>query len=162
MPRGRTFDQGLRARVLFDAGKSCNAIAKELGVSPSTISGWAKREGVSFDRAKTEDAVAAAKITRAERRGRIIDRLYARAERVLDRLEADSYLHRMASGEGISTFRDPHPPAQDEKALAASVHQYLRDAADLELVDDGNGLTPVESMLGRLAQRFGLVEGADG
>lgn len=161
MSRGRTFDQGLRARELFDQGKSCNAIAKELGVAPSTISGWAKREGLSFDKAKTEDAVAAARVTRAERRGRIIDRLYGRAERVLDRLEADTYLHRMASGDGISTFRDEHPPAQDERALAASVHQYLRDAADLELVDDGNGLAPVESMLGRLAQRFGLTGGSD-
>lgn len=161
MPRGRTFDQGQRARELFDAGRSCNAIAKELGVAPSTISGWAQREGLSFNQAKTEDAVAAARVTRAERRGRIIDRLYDRAERVLDRLEADKYMHRMASGDGVHTYHDEHPPAQDERSLSASVHQYLRDAADLELVDDSNGLAPVESMLGRLAVRFGVVEGAD-
>jgi predicted transcriptional regulator len=157
MVRGQTFDQGLRARELFDRGLSCNRIARELGVAPSTISAWAKREGLSFNRAATEDAVAAAKVTRAERRAAIIDRLYTRAERVLDRLEAPEYLHRMASGDGISTYRDEFPPAVDEKSLSAAIHSYLKDAADLELVDDGDGLSPVESMLGRLAQRFGLV-----
>lgn len=37
-----------RARELFDAGLSCGAIAREMGVSASTVSRWAKREGLSF------------------------------------------------------------------------------------------------------------------
>ncbi|MCI2959537.1 helix-turn-helix domain-containing protein [Agromyces atrinae] len=161
MAQGRTFEDVQRARTLYDQGLSCNAIAKELGVAASTISGWAKREGLSFNQAKTEDAVAAAKITRAARRGAIIDRLYARTESILDRLESGEYMHRMPSGEGISTFYDEHPPASDERSLSSSIHSYLRDAADLELTDDSNGLAPVESMLGRLAERFGLVESTD-
>lgn len=161
MAQGRTFEDGLRARDLFDAGKSCNAIARELGVSPSTISAWAKREGLSFNRAATEDAVAAAKVTRASRRSAIIDRLYARTEKILDRLEAESYTYMLMGPKGAVRVTEDYAPAADEKNYATAIHSYLKDAADLELVDDGDGLTPVESMLGRLAVRFGLVGGAD-
>ncbi|MBS0231715.1 MAG: helix-turn-helix domain-containing protein [Proteobacteria bacterium] len=163
MPRGRTFEDGSRARVLFDQGKSCNAIAKELGVSPSTISGWAKREGLSFDRSATEDAVAAARVSRAERRGAIIDRLYSRTETVLDRLESETYFYTVTiPGKGSERIEDTAPPAADERSLSSAINAYLTLAAKLELADDSNGLAPVESMLGRLAVRFGLVEGADG
>lgn len=158
MAQGRTFEDGQRARELFDTGKSCNAIAKELGVSPSTISGWAKRENLSFDKSSTEDAVAAARVSRAARRGAIIDRLYARTERILDRLEADQYTYTLMGPNGSVTVTEDDPPAADEKNLATAIHSYLKDAADLELTDDGNGLSPVESMLGRLAVRFGLAD----
>lgn len=147
-----------QARRLFEEGMSCRAIARELGVSPSTVSTWAKREELSFDGSKTQAATAAARATRAERRGRIIDRLYDRAERILDRLEADTYTYRLVSGDGVHTFHDEHPPAQDERSLSNAIGAYLVAAAKLELTDDGDGLAPVESMLGRLAQRFGLVE----
>lgn len=158
MAQGRTFEDGTRARELFDAGMSCNAIAKELGVSPSTISGWAKREGLSFNRAATEDAVQAHRVTRAARRAEIIDRLYSRSETVLDRLEAETYSYTVTiPGKGSEKIEDVAPPAADERSLAASINAYLTLAARLELVDDGDGLAPVESMLGRLAQRFGLV-----
>lgn len=91
------------------------------------------------------------------RRLALIDRLYARAERVLDRLEAPTYMYRLTTAAGVETFADDFPPSNDEKNLAAAVSTYLRVAADLELRDDGDGLAPVESMLGRLAQRFGLT-----
>lgn len=158
MAQGRTFEDGSRARVLFDQGKSCNAIAKELGVSPSTISAWAKREGLSFDRSATEDAVAANRVSRAARRAGIIDRLYTRTETVLDRLEAETYTYTVTiPGKGSETIEDSAPPAADERSLSSAINAYLTLAAKLELVDDGDGLSPVESMLGRLAQRFGLV-----
>jgi hypothetical protein len=53
-----TFDIAARARArkLFDAGKSCNAIAKAVGFAPSTISRWAKKEGLRFDREQTSMA----------------------------------------------------------------------------------------------------------
>lgn len=154
---GSTLD-AKRARDLFDEGLSCRAIARELNVSPSTVSAWAKREELSFDGSKTHTATEAARATRAERRGRIIDRLYDRVERILDRLEADTYTYRLVSGDGVHTFHDEHPPAQDERSLSNAISAYLVAAAKLELADDTDGLAPVESMLGRLAQRFGLVE----
>lgn len=159
MPRGRPVDPELRARAvsLMRAGKGRNEIHRETGISAATITKIAAEEGHAFDMTATQDAVATAKVSRAARRSAIIDRLYDRAESILDRLESGEYMHRMASGEGISTFYDKHAPAADEKSLSAAIHSYLKDAADLELVDDGNGLAPVESMLGRLAERFGLT-----
>lgn len=157
MAQGRTFEGGKRARELFDAGMSCNAIAKELGVSPSTISGWAKREGLSFDRSATETAVNVLRVSRAARRGAILDRLYDRTEKILDRLEAPTYMYRIASGDGVSKFEDPEPPSADEKNLASSIGMYLERAARLEAVDDVDGVAEADSMLGRLAKRFGLV-----
>lgn len=159
MTRGKTFDQGQRARELFDKGISCNAIAKNLGVAPSTISAWAKREGLSFDRSKTEDAVAAHKIDRAARRAAIIDRLYTRTEKLLDRLE-NAQFKTLITGEYGSqrTTELDFVPTIDEKNIAASLNTYLERASRLETVDDSDGLGPVESMLGRLAQRFGLTD----
>lgn len=157
MPRGRTFDQAPRARKLHAKGWSCNRIAKELGWAPSTISAWAKREGLSFDRTMTQDAVAAARLTRAERRSRIIDRLYDRADFLQDRLEAPTFSTLVPAGMGESTTRDlEYVPSAEEKNLATSISTNLSTAARLELVDTDQGVGPVESMLGRLAERFGL------
>jgi hypothetical protein len=157
MAQGRTFEDGQRARELFDQGMSCNGIAKTLGVSPSTISGWAKREGLSFDRGVTEAAVNVLRVSRAARRSAIIDRLYDRSEAILDRLEAPTYMYRLTAGPDVVTFEDEHPPSNDEKNLASSIGMYLERAAKLEAVDDQDGVAEADSMLGRLAKRFGLV-----
>jgi len=159
MAQGRAFEGGQRARELYDSGKSCNAIAKELGVSVSTISGWAKREGLSFDQSATEDAVRVRRNSRAARRADIIDRLYDRTEHLLDRIEADSF-KTLGSGEyGASVTLDlDYVPVGDEKNVATTINIYLERAARLELVDDGDGVAEADSMLGRLAKRFGLVD----
>lgn len=159
MAQGRTFDQGQRARELYDKGLGCNAIAKELGVSASTISAWAKSEGLAFDESRSEVAVNARRTSRAARRSDIIDRLYDRTEHLLDRLEADEF-KTLASGEygASSTMTLDYVPTADEKNIAATINVYLDRAAKLELVDDADGVAEADSMLGRLARRFGLVE----
>jgi DNA-binding transcriptional regulator YdaS (Cro superfamily) len=156
MTRGRLFDQGIRARELFDAGKSCNAIAKELGVSSSTISAWAKREGLSFNRAAPAIAIAANRIDRAAVRADIIDRMYKRSQRVLTRLEKDSYSYRMPTQYGSETVTDDDPPAGDEKNLASAVGIYLDKATRLELVDSDNGTSDAKSMLVDLGKALGI------
>lgn len=159
MAQGRAFEGGQRARELFDAGKSCNSIAKELGVSVSTISGWAKREGLSFDQSATEDAVRVRRNSRAARRAEIIDRLYDRTEALLDRLEGETFETLVPVGMGEMATKDlNYVPTADEKNLATSMNIYLERAARLELVDDGDGVAEADSMLGRLAKRFGLVD----
>lgn len=57
-----------RARELFDQGRGCNAIARDLGVDPATVSRWAKREGLIFDRSQVESANAARTIDLAKAR----------------------------------------------------------------------------------------------
>ncbi|WP_213816195.1 hypothetical protein [Glaciihabitans sp. dw_435] len=158
MAQGQTFDQGPRARELFDAGKSCNAIARELGVAASTISGWAKREGLLFDRAKTAAAVSAHRIDRAAVRADIIDRMYLRTQSILDRLEADIFVYHIAvAGSGMEKVEDSAPPAQDEKALASAIGIYLDKATRLELVDGDAGEEAAKGMLAELGAFLGIV-----
>lgn len=156
MARGRTFDQGERARELFDAKKSCNAIAKELGVSPSTISGWAKKEGLSFARKQTAAAVQAHRIDRAAVRADIIDRMYLRSQKVLSRLEADKFTYRIVTADGSHTVSDDFPPSGDEKNLAASLGIYVDKATRLELVDGNAGEGQARSMLAELGSFLGV------
>jgi transposase-like protein len=156
MARSGTFDQGPRARELFDAGKSCNAIARELGYSPSTISRWAKREGVRFDRAKTAEAVSAQRIDRAAVRADIIDRMYKRSQKLLTRVEADTFTYRMPTQYGSETVSDAEPPPADEKNLAAAMGIYTDRAHRLELVDSDNGQSDAKSMLIDLGKALGI------
>lgn len=156
MAQGKTFEHGERARELFDAGLGCNAIAKECGVAPSTISTWAKREGLNFDRAQTAKAVSAQRIDRAAARADIIDRLYMRSQKVLARLEADKFTYRVPTETGSMLVHDDDPPANDEKSLAAAVGIYLDKAQRLELVDGDAGESGARSMLAQLGELLGV------
>lgn len=157
MARGRTFDQGERARELFDAGKSCNAIAKELGVAASTISGWAKKQGLSFARKQTAAAVQAHRIDRAAVRADIIDRMYLRSQKILTRLEADTFTYRIPTEAGSQLVHDDDPPAGDEKNLAAALGIYLERATRLELVDGNAGEEQAKGMLADLGAFLGIT-----
>lgn len=66
-PRHRTFDEK-RAQVLYDDGATCRAIADALGCAPSTVSAWAKRNGLKFDTAQTDLATRAHTVKLAEAR----------------------------------------------------------------------------------------------
>lgn len=92
MARSGTFDaKRAEARRLYDEGMSCNAIAKRLGVATSTVSRWAEREGLSFDRAGTKAAVQAHTVDLAAARIRLAEKMLAASEAMLDRID-DPYL----------------------------------------------------------------------
>jgi len=78
-----TFDSE-RARELHAAGASCNAIARDLGCAASTVSRWAKGEGLSFDRSKTAAAVKAHTVDLAAGRIRLAEKMLAASEDMLD------------------------------------------------------------------------------
>lgn len=157
----RTFDQDERARALHREGRSCNAIAKELGVSASTISAWARREGLSFDRSKTAVAVSARAVDLKDRRQRLIDRLYARAEANLDRVEAP-YRWRVVTGDGHELVTDDAAPAADELRHSQAVANYLKTAASLAAVDGGRGTDDAKSMLAELGRALGIGASPEG
>lgn len=74
-------------RKLHGEGLSASAIARKLGVHASTVSRWAKAEGLSFDRSKTAEATAAKSIDLAAARTRLAEKMAARAEQLLDSLD---------------------------------------------------------------------------
>lgn len=78
-------------RELHAEGISASEIARKLGVSKSTISRWAKAEGLEFDRAQTAKAVAAHTIDLAAGRQRLAEKMLAAAEEMLDKIN-DPYL----------------------------------------------------------------------
>ncbi|MEA1264236.1 helix-turn-helix domain-containing protein [Microbacterium sp. STF-2] len=78
-----TFD-GERARELHSQGLSCNAIARQLGCAASTVSRWAKAEGLTFDRSQTAAAVAAHTVDLAAGRIRLAEKMLAASEDMLD------------------------------------------------------------------------------
>jgi hypothetical protein len=67
MTAGATFDEK-RAQALYDDGATCRAIADALGCAPSTVSRWAKRNGLKFDTAQTDLATRAHAVKLAEAR----------------------------------------------------------------------------------------------
>lgn len=83
-----TFDPQ-RAQELADAGMSCRGIAKELGCAPSTVSRWAERAGVVFDRARTAAAVKAHTVDLAAGRIRLAEKMLAASEAMLDGIDGE-------------------------------------------------------------------------
>lgn len=84
---GRPDPKRAQLRKLHAQELSVRAIAEKLGVSRSTVSRWAKEEGLAFDRAQTAQAVAAHTIDLAAARTRLAEKMAHRAERLLDSLD---------------------------------------------------------------------------
>ena len=89
MPTTQERSDSKRGRVaeLREAGLSASAIARQLGVAKSTVSRWAKSDGVSFDRRQTAEATAAKSIDLAAARTRLAEKMADRAEKLLDSLD---------------------------------------------------------------------------
>lgn len=152
------------ARRLFDAGKGRNEIAKTLGVGAASVTRWANREGIAFDRAATAQAVAAKVIDAKARRLGIVARLYDRAETLLNRLEAPEFTTLVRGAQGRENERTlKFVPPQNERDLASSMSTYLTSAAKLEAIDaTPEGTTEAESVLDRLEAGFeGEFDGVD-
>lgn len=151
----RPIDDELRAAILDDinAGQlSRNAIARKHDVSASTVTKVARqaKKPDAFDRSKTRDATRARMADIADLRSRLALRNLARAHRVHDRLDADTYEVKVVAADGrVVTVRTPDPPALDEKNLAAAVASYA-NAADRLAPPNTDTAGSVRSMLDKI------------
>ena len=151
------FAQGARARELFDQGLGCNAIARELGVAPATISAWAKREGIEFDRAQVAAANNAKVIDGKARRLALQERAYTRAESLYDRLEAPQFNTLVRTDVGVEKPQQlDFVPPQNEREIAQSIQTHIGVAVKLEQLDGTLGQDDATSMLARLGQALGI------
>lgn len=158
------FDRQEVRRLATEENLGRNEIARRLNRSPRTISEIAAAldPPVTFDRTMTAVATQARVIDAKARRAEIIQRLYARVEATLTRLEEAShggFKYTTSTGQGIDTVSLDHVPGQEEKALAAAIGQYLTHATRLEQLDGDPGIEAARSMLGALAE--GLNQLAD-
>lgn len=160
MAEPRTFDADARAkaRALFDQGMSCNRIARELGWAPSTISKWAREEGLTFDRTSMVAANSARSVDAKTRRLSIMARLLDRTEALLDRLDAAQFDTLVPVGMGEQSPRAlDFVPSIDERNLASSLAMYLKEARELEKLDADQGVGDAESLLTSIAEELGLL-----
>lgn len=149
-----TDEERAEIRRLHAEGVGRNEIARRIGRGPRTVSEFCEKEGLSFDRTATAVATQAKVIDAKARRTAIIQRLYARVEATLDRLDkaADGgFKYTTSTGQGIDTISLDHVPGQEEKAFAAAIGQYLNQATRLEALDTNNGVDEGISLLGQLA-----------
>lgn len=93
MTRGRPVEPETRTEALrlFEAGKSRNAIARELGIGAATVTKIIGDAGQAFDREQTAAAVKAHTVDLAALRLRLAEKMGTAAERMLDKLD-DPYL----------------------------------------------------------------------
>ena len=89
--RGSIHPKRAQLKKLHAQELSANAIAKQLGVSQSTVSRWAKADGLSFDRSKTAEAVSAKSIDLAAGRQELAELMLTESKAMLKKLN-DPYL----------------------------------------------------------------------
>lgn len=154
MPRNRTFDSE-RARELFDAGEGCNAIARALGVSPSTVSTWAKSAGLSFSkRAQTAAATVTREFDMAAARMRLAEKMVANADKVLDSLDGPYLVYSFGGKD--NTYREhtlteaPTSARREGQTIAAIAFDKLTKAMET----DTSGVATAHSLLDTLAAGF--------
>jgi len=128
----RPLDPDKRAAILDDirAGKARNVIARDHGVSPSTVSKVAHENGHTFDRSQTKDATAAAVADHASRRAALAERLIALAECSMDQAvavlaEASARDAAVVLGIAVDKHRALVDMDRDPEGLAA-VDAWLR------------------------------------
>ncbi len=139
-----------------------NAIAREVSIAPSVVTGIAQAEGLTFDRSATAPAVAARQADMKARRIALIDELMSKAE---DHLVAiDQPFVAFNFGGKDNTYAEQtfdRPPTGDLLNLHRAASLALKDARDLIRDDDDEGVGEAESLLMNLILELGLNEDDD-
>lgn len=156
----RTFD-AKRALDLFNSGTSCNGIARELGVSASTVSLWAKREGLAFDRSRVSAANRAHTVDLAAGRIRLAEKMLAASEKLLDEL-GDPYLVYSFGGRD-NTYAEhelARPPVEVHRNVITTAGITF-DKLTRVVETSGSGSEDARSMLAQLGRALGIGDPVD-
>lgn len=157
-----TFQQGERARELFDQGYGCNAIARELGVGAATISRWARREGLDFSRDETAMAVRARTIDIAASRTELTRKVLLVAHESLDNLDGPYLVYSFGGKDNTYEEHVLDTPPIDVTRTAVTIAKDAHAVATrtLEMTPEGTALA--ESVLDRIEAEFdGEFDGFD-
>jgi hypothetical protein len=143
----------IRAAIIADirAGKPRNQIARDHGVSGSTVTKYAGQEGIDkpFDRSHTEKATRARGIDVAAARTELIERMYGVAGRFLDRVEAP-YTQVVSGPLGPELVTTKLPPLRDAQAGMSAAAIAIDKAARLEDRQGDGKVDQAKSLLGSL------------
>jgi hypothetical protein len=159
MPAPRAFNQTARkrARELYDTGHGCNAIAKQLGYSPATISKWAKDTGIRFDRSQTDLATRAHTIDLRADALLLAQKAMVAAHDAVDRLDGQYTLRELGRAEGKDAGDEWHELTIDEAPIdvvrnamvvaGIAIDKALKVSAAL---DEGEDLPAVDAWLNHM------------
>lgn len=159
MAQGRPVEAHTRARIMAMAedGFSRNAIARELMISPSTVSKVAAEEEITFDRSASAAAVAAKQADAKARRADIQLKLVDKAEDFLHSIDQPFLAFSFGGKDNDYNERVlDSPPTGDILNLMRSTSLALKEARDLRKDDDDEGVGEAESLLMNLILELGL------
>jgi hypothetical protein len=152
-----------RIRAGHAAGKSLRAIAADLGRSPSAVGRYARDMGLAWGTERTAAATAAKQASNRERRAELVTRLYDRADKIMNRLDAPQFKLVGLDKDGYARTNRVDAdaiPGAEERALTGMVVNLLAGAARLEAVDaQGNGAAEAKGILGALSESLQAAYG---
>lgn len=145
-----TEEEVAEIRRLHAEGKGRNEIARTIGKSSRTISVYAERMGLAFDRTMTEEATRARKADLEERRVILAEALQGDAEQLTEQLWQPSKVFRIGGAANKYVERQvDEPPADAKKDLMSAAGIAIEKS--LKLVpperEDLEGLAAVDQWL---------------
>ena len=162
MAQGRPVEASTRERAieLIQAGAPRNAVARELGIAPSSVSAIARDAGLTFDRAnQTASATAARQHDMKVRRLELIDELMSKAADHLVAIDQPFLAFNFGGKENTYEEHElDRAPTGDILNLHRAASLALKDARELIRDDDDEGVAEAESMLMNLILELGLHE----
>jgi AraC-like DNA-binding protein len=154
---GRPIDPAKRQRILelHATGLSRNEIAREAGVSGSTVSKVCSEAGLTFDRTKTVAATKALVADAKHRRAELAEHLLDDADRLRRQLWEPA--KAFSFGGRDNTYNEVEldkPTFADQLKILQAVDVATRRHQALIEMDTSSGATAAESVLDRLEAGF--------
>lgn len=152
----RTFTPQMReqARELFDEGHGCNAIAREIDISPSAISQWAKDEGLKFDRSQADMAIRAHTIDLAEARLELAAKMMVVADDAIDMLDRPFTVYSFGGKENTFASKVLTEAPMEARRSAQMIAGVAFDKATRVVEKSSPGLDEAVGVLDTLADGF--------
>jgi len=153
-PRPVTDETRQDVKRLHEAGLGRNAIARELGISGSAVTGICQKMDppLSFDRAESALATQARQLDMAKARSEISSMLLVRAKQQLEAMDAPYLLGSFGGKDNIwnETLLDT-PPVEVQRNQMTIAAIAVQRHADLVKIDSGRDVEAASSVLEQLA-----------
>ncbi|WP_350351892.1 helix-turn-helix domain-containing protein [Microbacterium sp. A8/3-1] len=156
---GETFNAQKRAMALelFNDGFGCNAIAREVGVSPASISRWAKAEGLAFDRSQAALAVRAHTIDLAKERVLLAQKMAQAANDMLDMLDGPFTVFNFGGKDNTFASEELDAAPVDARRTIITASAIAFDKASKVVADEQDpGEAGAKAMLRQLGEALGI------
>ncbi len=168
MAQGRPISKKTEANILdhLDRETPRNQIARDLGISPSTVTNIARKHGSNFDRTKTKKATHARTLDNKARRALLAKRMLDAADQALTDMSAPYTVHdfgfsgygrRDEDGEMVGggwefvTKELKRPPAGDQRSFMVISATAIDKSIVIDKHDNADeGQDAARSMLGLL------------